>query len=161
MLRTMNRIHVNAPPGAVFDLAADVWRWPELLPHYRYVKVVQRDPVSHHRVVRMGARRGRIPVRWSAEQECRPDTGSIAYRHIAGVTRGMNVEWRIQPQGDGCAVSISHELLRPQGILRIPFADWVVGQVFVKVIAQSTLDGIRKHAEALAPSVPVRCEPAP
>ena len=55
---------MRAPFDVVFDLAADVERWPQILPHYRYVRPVA-DPNGERRFA-MGARRGPIPVRWEA-----------------------------------------------------------------------------------------------
>jgi len=48
----------------------------------------------------MGARRGPLPVRWEATQRPLPDQGIIEFTHTGGVTRGMQVAWRIVP-GEG------------------------------------------------------------
>jgi aromatase len=96
----------------------------------------------------MGARRGWIPVSWVAEQECSPEAGIIAYRHVGGITRGMQVEWRITPAREGCSVSITHELNRPEGLLRLPLGSWIAARWFITPIADRTLQGIKVTAEA-------------
>ena len=41
-MNTANEIWIAAKPKKVFKLAEAVERWPELLPHYRYVKLLAR-----------------------------------------------------------------------------------------------------------------------
>ena len=70
------QVHIRAPFERIFPLAAEIERWPERLPHYRYVR---RVPSSNgERRFAMGARRGPIPVRWEAVQRPLPEraTGS-------------------------------------------------------------------------------------
>jgi hypothetical protein len=63
-----------APWERIFALAAEVERWPQILPHYRYVRAVA-DPGGERRFA-MGARRGAIPVSWEAIQRPRPEQSS-------------------------------------------------------------------------------------
>src|SRR3712207_2435558 len=42
-MRTVDERIVSAPLATIFALAADVERWPEHLPHYRYVRFHERD----------------------------------------------------------------------------------------------------------------------
>ena len=64
-VKSVMRIHIRAPYERIFPLAAEIERWPERLPHYRYVR---RLPASNgERRFAMGARRGPIPVRWEAD----------------------------------------------------------------------------------------------
>ncbi|MGH7568687.1 MAG: SRPBCC family protein, partial [Gemmatimonadales bacterium] len=41
-MRTVDRIRIHAPLERVFALAQDVERWPEILPHYRWVRFLDR-----------------------------------------------------------------------------------------------------------------------
>lgn len=153
-MRTENRMTVHAPPEIVFALAADVERWPALLPHYRYVRVLggaggrSRLPVD--RTVEMSATRSGIPVHWTSTQTLHPEAGQILYRHIRGVTRGMEVAWEIERCAAVVEVRILHQLDRPTGLLRVPGGTWVAGHVFITHIAAQTLAGIARHAEASA-----------
>src|SRR5215210_3076072 len=101
-LLTSIAINVAARPQAVFDLARDVTRWPELLPHYRKVTVHSRD--GGRVLVTMAAFRRlgplSIPVAWRSRQwseEIGPDDLRLRFTHVAGPTRGMEVTWRIRP----------------------------------------------------------------
>ena len=140
------RLRMAADPRRVFALAADVERWPELLPHYRYVRRLP-DPTGERRFA-MGARRGAIPVRWEAVQRPRPEDGVIEFLHTGGVTRGMRVAWRIVGRNGGSDVSIEHELRLRWPIVGEAVASGVIGPHFVEAIAGRTLRRVKQLAEA-------------
>lgn len=139
-----------ADPETVFRLAARVERWPDILPHYRSVRVLQTlDEHGLRRVVRMAAVRDVIPVQWTAVQEIRPEEKEIAFTHVGGVTRGMDVLWTLTPGSDGILVNIWHAFHPPW-----PVPDrWVhavIGGFFVDTIAGRTLHQVKLLAEAEA-----------
>lgn len=142
-----SRIHelMHAPFERVFALAADVERWPELLPHYRYVR---RLPDTAERHFEMGARRGPIPVRWRAIQRPLPAERRIEFVHTGGVTRGMEVAWRFEERGDGLDVSIEHELELAWPLIGGFAASRVIGPQFIEAIAGRTLRRVKELAEA-------------
>jgi ribosome-associated toxin RatA of RatAB toxin-antitoxin module len=139
------RIRMHAPADRIFALAADVERWPERLPHYRYVRRLP-DPDGERRFA-MGARRGPIPVRWEAVQRPRPAESVIEFEHTGGVTRGMQVAWRFREAEDGVEVSIEHELHLGWPLISEPIARWVIGPQFVEAIARRTLRRVKALAE--------------
>ena len=139
------RIRMEAPPERIFALAADVERWPLLLPHYRYVRRLRvRDGERHFA---MGARRGRIPVSWRATQRPRPDDGIIEFTHTGGVTRGMRVAWRLVPDGGATEVSIEHRLELGWPVIGRFAAERVIGPLFIDAIAGRTLRRIKQLVE--------------
>ena len=144
LIRTVNSAVFPADPDRIFELAADIERWPEILPHYRYVRVLDESPLG--REIAMGASRSGIPVRWTAIQDVRPETREIAYRHTGGVTRGMEVVWRIDPVERGTAVSIVHSLVPTRWWLRPALSRYVVGRLFVSHIAERTMREIGERA---------------
>lgn len=151
MLRTENVIEIFAPADLVYDLAARVEHWPEILAHYRCVTLLD-DPAggSNNRArVNMSARRGRIPVGWGASQTLHPSDRRINYHHVTGFTKGMDVEWRIEDRGNGDThVTIVHSLTSPYPWLRFSIAEYVIGHIFVEHIADQTLRGIKVRAES-------------
>ena len=147
-MHTVNSILIQADPHTIYRLAAAVERWPELLPHYRWVRVLTTD--GHRRIVEMAARRDLIPVRWTAEQVLYPHEPRITFRHIRGVTTGMDVEWRFQPGPDGVQVTIRHDLRLRWPLIGGLVADYIIGPQFVASIAGKTLRRIKALAEAEA-----------
>ena len=142
-----SRIHqlMRAPYERVFVLAAEVERWPELLPHYRYVR---RIPDGSARHFEMGARRGPIPVRWRAIQRPLPEQRRIEFVHTGGVTRGMQVAWHFEDREGALDVSIEHELELGWPLIGDFAADHVVGPQFIEAIAGRTLRRVKELAEA-------------
>lgn len=137
-MKMSNEIFVNAPAMRVFHYASATERWPQILPHYRFVHVLEND--GTRRVVEMAARRGSIPVRWRAEQINDAATPQITFRHTSGWTKGMEVRWRFEPAGSGTNVIIEHEL-------RSPIAP-VAAKYFIDPIATRTLRCMKQLAEA-------------
>jgi hypothetical protein len=143
----------------VFALAAEVCRWPELLRHYRYVRELgpqQMGGGDEQQRLDMGASRSGIPVRWTSVQTVYPQDRRIVYHHTGGVTRGMDVVWRIDPQPDGVEVTIEHRLEPSRWWLRPRAAQYVVGHIFIVHIADRTLRGLKRHAEARSIGLPTR-----
>ncbi len=146
-MNTNIALAMRAEPERIFGLAARVEDWPRLLPHYRWVRVLRDD--GRRRVVEMAARRDRIPVRWTAVQEQRPDEGRITFHHVRGVTRGMDVAWTLKPidPPGTTLVHIWHGFEPRWPLVPDRLVDLVVGQYFVNGIAARTLTGLRTYAE--------------
>lgn len=145
-MRSEIHVLIRAPYDRVFDLASEVERWPELLPHYRYVR--RLPGAGEERRFAMGARRGPIPVRWEAIQRPMRDEHRIEFLHTGGVTRGMRVAWRFDERDGGLDVSIEHRLDLGWPLIGGIVASRVVGPQFVEAIAGRTLRCVRALAEA-------------
>lgn len=140
-----SRIHLpmRAPFERIFELAAAVERWPQFLPHYRYVR---RLPGPERRFA-MGARRGPIPVRWEAIQRPIPDERRIEFVHTGGVTKGMRVAWRFEERDGVVDVSIEHRLDLGWPLIGRFAAERVIGPQFIEAIASRTLRRVQELAE--------------
>ena len=148
--------HVTtAPADIVFRVAAGVERWPEILPHYRWVRFDEKDGFGQG-VVEMAAWRDflgpiRWPTWWKSRMAADADGPIVRYHHIDGITAGMDVEWLFLPASHGTVVRIVHEWDGPAWPLVGRFAaDRVIGPHFVSAIAQRTLKGVCAEAERLA-----------
>jgi aromatase len=150
-MHTQNEILIQADPMTIYQLAAQVEYWPDILPHYRWVTLLGGD--ERIRLVEMAARRDFIPVKWTAEQGLDPDTPSITFRHVRGVTTGMEVEWRFTETPAGTKVEILHDLELGWPLIGGFAAKRVIGPLFVSNIAGKTLRHIKDLAEAKAPLV--------
>lgn len=150
-MRTVDERRIAAPPERVFRAASEVERWPGILPHYRWVRMLERRPDGGG-VVEMSANRpfGPLdwPTWWVSEMWVDPAKLEVRYRHIRGITRGMDVVWRIVPDGNISRATIVHEWAGPRWpLIRVPAAEWVIGPVFVHGIASRTLAGIARSCE--------------
>jgi ribosome-associated toxin RatA of RatAB toxin-antitoxin module len=145
MTSITNSIFIKASVDRIYELASATEHWPQILPHYRYVRLVSAKDCE--RTVEMGARRGPIPVSWTAQQRNDPATPAIYFRHIRGWTKGMNVVWQFNEGADGTNVSIVHDL-----DFRFPVAaklleKYVICGFFVHGIAANTLRCVKRLAE--------------
>ena len=147
-MRSELHVTMHAPLERIFPLAAEVERWPVILPHYRYVRAVP-DPDGARRFA-MGAQRGAIPVSWEAIQRPLPEDRRIEFVHTGGVTKGMWVAWRFEPIDGGFDVSIEHRLDLRWPLIGGLAARHVIGPQFIEAIAGRTLRRIRDLAEAPA-----------
>jgi ribosome-associated toxin RatA of RatAB toxin-antitoxin module len=145
-----------APPDLCFQIAADVEGWPDILPHYRWVRFQRKDDFATG-VVEMAAWRTfgplKYPTWWVSEMTHSREDRRVIYHHVAGITRGMDVRWEVDPlpNGEGSRLRIVHEWDGPPwpGIGKIS-ADVVIGPHFVSYIASRTLAGIARAAEGQA-----------
>ena len=145
MIETRNDILIEAPAQRIFSLASDTERWPQILPHYRYVRTLRDDGSSS--IVEMSAMRDFIPVRWTARQWNDAAKPAIYFHHIAGWTRGMEVEWRFEPRGNATLVTIIHQLEFAFPLAPDFIGKHVVSDFFVHHIASKTLRRIKALAE--------------
>ena len=142
---TRNVIEIAAPACTVYALASATETWPEILPHYRYVRVLEDHGAT--RLVAMGAWRDAFPIQWVAEQRNDPQTPHIAFHHVRGWTRGMDVEWIFEEFERGTRVTLEHRLTFSFPVA----ADWIgrhiVSDYFVHGVAAKTLARMKVLAE--------------
>jgi coenzyme Q-binding protein COQ10 len=156
--KTVDELVTLAPLAIMFELAADVEHWPAHLSHYRYVRFLERRSDGGG-LVAMSANRpfGAIqwPTRWTSEMSVtRPGGGSppsIRFRHVRGITTGMDVEWTFTPELGGTRVRIVHVWNGPSWpLIGDVAASEVIGPVFVHGIASRTLAGLSRAAQGFA-----------
>jgi uncharacterized membrane protein len=147
-MRTVDRIHVQAPFTRVFAAASSVARWPAILPHYRWVRLLEDGLVEMAAWRPFGGGFLKYPTWWVSEMTVDRPAGEIRYRHVRGITRGMDVVWRLVESNGGVDVEVVHTWNGPRWPLigRLA-ADLVIGPVFIHGIASRTLAGIKRAAE--------------
>ncbi|MBW3628543.1 MAG: SRPBCC family protein [Gemmatimonadetes bacterium] len=156
-MHTIDEIRIAAPIAACFAAAADVERWPDILPHYRWVRFRRQDGFGRG-LVEMAARRGfgpvGYPVWWVSEMTVDESRPAVIYRHVEGITTGMDVDWTFREDADGAThVRIVHAweggpAWRLPSSARRAVADRVIGPVFIHHVASRTLLGIKRAVEA-------------
>ena len=156
---TIDEQVVRAPLERIFRLAADVERWPSHLRHYRFVRFNESDGAGGG-IVEMSANRPfgpfNWPTWWESEMEVRPPAAEsqssaavVRFRHVRGITTGMDVEWSFSPVAGGTHVRILHVWNGPRWPLIGRFtATKVIGPIFVHGIASRTLAGLARAVES-------------
>ena len=129
----------------VFETAANLELWPQVLPHYRYIRYLERNPSRN--VVVMAATRSGIPISWTSEQIIDRDRVEVRFRHLKAFTKGMLVIWTFQEVPSGVLVEIKHDLAFRVKILA-PIADKIIGDFFIHNIANMTLRCMKSYVEA-------------
>lgn len=144
---------VRAPWRSIFDIARRVEEWPAHLAHYRYVRFRERA-ADGGGLVEMSADRpfGLFgwPTWWLSEMSVDEGAPAIRFRHVGGITKGMEVEWSFRTLRDvgGTQVKILHTWDGPPiPFIGIPAATSFIGPLFVHGIASRTLAGLARVAE--------------
>lgn len=153
-MRTVDRIRVHAPFETVFAAASTVARWPAILPHYRWVRMLEDGLVEMAAWRPFGGGLLKYPTWWVSQMTIDRPAGEIRYRHVQGITRGMQVVWTLMEVGGGSGgVGVDVEILHTWDGPRWPLvgplaANLVIGPVFIHGIASRTLAGIKRATEA-------------
>jgi ribosome-associated toxin RatA of RatAB toxin-antitoxin module len=158
LMETIDERLVKAPPIKVFDIVSQVENWPAYLPHYRYVRFRKRLPGGGG-IVEMSAYRPfpvapkdaahlNWPTWWLSEMTLNPAKPAIRFRHIEGITKGMDVEWTFTPRSGGTLARIVHVWDGPRWpVIGVWAATRLIGPVFIHGIASRTLSGLAEVAE--------------
>ena len=150
-VETIDEQLVRSDVRTMFEVARHVTEWPAHLRHYRYVRF--REYASDGGgLVEMSANRPfglfNWPTWWLSEMEVDHATPSIRFRHVGGITAGMDVEWSFRPVDGGTLVRILHVWDGPRWpLIGIFAATTVIGPVFIHGIASRTLAGLARIAE--------------
>lgn len=149
-MKTSNRIQISGPFDRIFDVAADIAHWPEILPHYRRVKIIEK--IDGGVKAEMAARHKGVPLWWRTIQRPLKEQKRIEFSHIGGITKGMEVYWSFEEVGASCLgptwlVQIHHRF--EPGWPWSWFVDRVIGETFVKQVANKTLKCMKHLIEGV------------
>ena len=140
-----NSIIMHAPKMSIFETAANLELWPKILPHYRYIRYLERSP--NRNVVVMAATRSGIPISWTSEQVIDRERFEVRFHHLKAFTKGMRVVWTFQQTAPGVLVEIVHDLQFRMNLFA-PIADKMIGDFFIHNIANKTLRCMKAYVEA-------------
>lgn len=136
---------MRAPEEKIFETAANLSLWPQILPHYRWIRTLEQSPTRN--VVVMAAKRGWIPVQWTSEQEIDRGRREVRFRHVKAFTKGMLVVWTFTSTEAGVEVRIRHELKPTIPLIGTFLAEQIIGKFFITFIANQTLTYMKKYVE--------------
>ncbi len=143
-MHTGNSIIMQASREAIFETAADLEQWPRILPHYRYIRFLERAP--DRSIVEMAALRSGIPISWTSEFVVDRDRMELRFLHLKAFTRGMRVVWTFKETPAGIVVEIMHAL-RFRIAALAPIAEPIIGGFFIQHVANQTLRAMKAHLE--------------
>ncbi|HXI82572.1 MAG TPA: SRPBCC family protein [Verrucomicrobiae bacterium] len=143
-IRTENSILIKAPLEKIFETTANLLLWPKVLPHYRWIRVLNTG--DDGLIVKMAARRGWVPIQWTSRFRVDPNARELHFEHLKAFTRGMQVLWTYTPTPEGVRITISHELDRNSAFGRW-FAHNVLGEMFIRPVATRTLSQFKQYLE--------------
>ncbi|HMJ06395.1 MAG TPA: SRPBCC family protein [Chthoniobacterales bacterium] len=145
LMHTGNSIIMHAPKMQIFETAADLEGWPKILPHYRYIRYLERGETRN--LVVMAATRSGIPISWTSEQVIDRDKLEVRFHHLKAFTKGMKVVWTFTDTPAGVLVQIVHDL-RFRVPALAPIADQIIGNFFIHHIASQTLRTMKQYLES-------------
>jgi ribosome-associated toxin RatA of RatAB toxin-antitoxin module len=155
-METIDERLVRAAPEEMFAVVREVESWPAHLPHYRYVRfrerrsdrggLVEMSAYRHFAVA--GPLRLSWPTWWLSEMSVDRQRPAIRFRHVGGITKGMDVEWTFKRAPGGTQVTILHVWNGPSWpVIGMWAATLLIGPVFIHGIASRTLAGLAAVAE--------------
>jgi ribosome-associated toxin RatA of RatAB toxin-antitoxin module len=140
-----NSIIMHASRAETFETASNLELWPKILPHYRYIKYLERG--TDRNVVIMAASRSGIPISWISEQIIDRENMEVRFHHLKAFTKGMDVVWTFRETPAGVVVEIAHDLKFRVPALA-PIADLIIGDFFIHNVANKTLRCMKAYLEA-------------
>jgi ribosome-associated toxin RatA of RatAB toxin-antitoxin module len=144
-MRKSNSIIMHAPKSLIFETAANLELWPKILPHYRYIRYLER---GHDRnVVVMAATRSGIPITWTSEEIIDRQRMEVRFHHLKAFTKGMDVVWTFREIAGGVIVEITHDMTFRVRALA-PIADRIICDFFIHNVANKTLHCMKAYVEA-------------
>ncbi len=146
-MHTGNSIIIHAPKMTIFETAANLELWPKILPHYRYIRYLERG--QDRNLVVMAAVRSGIPISWTSEQVIDRKNIEIHFHHLKAWTKGMRVVWSFKETPAGILVEIMHDLKFRNRALA-PVTEPIIGSFFIHHIAGKTLRCMKAYLERAA-----------
>lgn len=99
---------VAAPPKRVFELVANIDRWPALFDSYLSVERLGFDGVYER--VRFRTRHGGVPRDWTSVRELNPTRLQVRFRQVdfPPPLASMGGRWLVVPKGAGSIIELDH-----------------------------------------------------
>lgn len=150
---------MHAPKMLIFETAANLELWPKILPHYRYIRYLERG--ANRNIVVMAAVRSGIPIKWTSEEIIDRERVEVHFNHLKAFTKGMHVVWTFNELPDGVRVEIMHDMNFRIPLLA-PIMEPIIGGFFIGNVANKTLRCMKSYVEGRSPLAAVtRSRPSP
>ena len=147
-MHSTSSIFIQAPREKIFATVSQLLRWPEFLPHYRFVHQTESKirSIEPWMGLHMSAVGGLFPVSWRAIFRADPSTNELYFEHVAAFTKGMKVVWQLTSTPDGTLVEIHHQLRFRIPLIRF-FMEPLLQHGFIEPVATKTLATFKRLLE--------------
>ncbi|MFH1897862.1 MAG: SRPBCC family protein [Candidatus Desantisbacteria bacterium] len=143
MIRIENSILINANLQEVFEVAIDFEKYPQFIPTYKEVNILERQD-NKMIIERVGLAKGK-PVRWKS-QVILEKYHSIKAQQLEGPLKGMMVYWSFEGVMGGTNIILIHEFEYKMPLIGNLIGKWFIAGI-VKRMAQETLEGIKNRVQ--------------
>lgn len=140
MIRVENTITINEDVNKVFELASDFEHYPEFIPTYKEVKIIERE--GNKMIVERKSLVKTKEIRWRSCVVIEPNK-SIKAEQLEGPIPGMKIEWLFEKIDGRTKITLIHIF----EYKKIPLIGHIIGKLIVANIvykmAEETLMGIK------------------
>lgn len=144
MIKVENTICIKAKRDRVFSVVSDFEAWPQFIPTYKEVKIIERE--GNKMVIERKGEVGGKDVLWRSEVELFP-SDLIKSRQVTGPIPDMEIEWRFEEAKEETKIILTHSF----EYKKIPLIGNIIGHLIVakivKRMAQGTLIAIKRRIE--------------
>lgn len=144
MIRIENNVIINENIDKVFEVSVDFERYPEFLPIYKEVKILEKQ--GDKMIVERKSIVGKKEVKWRSSVIIEPNKSIIA-EQLEGPIPGMKIEWLFEEIAGKTKITLIHNF----EYKKIPVIGHIIGKLIVAKIvckmAEETLRGIKAKIE--------------
>jgi ribosome-associated toxin RatA of RatAB toxin-antitoxin module len=148
-MKSSHETVIRCPLEKAFLTVADLVRWPEFLPHYRYNRFLEKGPAGG--VVRMSCYRLGYPLRWVARYKIDLAKRRLTFKHVKGAlnaTQGMDIVWQFTEESENAVrVKVTYDFSPSLKVGGELLARLVLGDLFVHSMAEKTLTALKRRME--------------
>lgn len=120
--KTAQTIYIEADPGTVMDVIADIGAYPEWVSEYTEAEVLETDPAGNPKVARLVLDAAVLKDTMVFSYDWPADRRSVRWSLVSSsLLRALHGEYRLTPTGSGTEVTyeLSVDLLMPMiGLLK-------------------------------------------
>jgi ribosome-associated toxin RatA of RatAB toxin-antitoxin module len=141
--KTAQTIYIEADPGTVMDVIADIGSYPEWIAEYKEAEVLEADEDGYPKTARMVLDAAVLKDTMVLSYDWPPDRGSVTWSLVSSsLLRSLEGAYRLSPKGSGTDVTyeLSVDLIIPMiGLLK---------RKAERRLTDSALKDLKKRAEA-------------
>lgn len=134
---------VKSDKRKVFEVMADVEKWPEFLSLHRKQKILSISEKEGN-IVNITLERGG-KIRWRLFITINNNDCSIISKQIQGPVKGLEARWRFEELPEGTKMTITHQL--NYKIFLIGKLIEIIAAKVIKKLTKNTLKAVKRRVE--------------